>query len=512
VSNGRKPSYNFARASYAPRVAGLALGFLSVASVLVAQPTPWWVWAGLAMHGLVWPHLAWISARQMGDGVRAERRSLLIDHFCGGFWIAAMAFNALPSILMLTLMGMDSMIAGGRRQFVRGMLAHAGGVVVGLAIFGLQWRPESTMTQVLCSLPLLLLHPISVGQITYRALTKLKRQREELAHLSQHDGLTGLYNRRHWETMVRLEFARFQRSGEIATLVLVDLDHFKRVNDSFGHAAGDEVLRGFAQRLQESLRRTDTPGRYGGEEFGILLPHTAPREATELMQRLQARLRAEPLLPQASVTASFGVAALTLDLPNHEAWMRLADQMLYRAKDRGRDCVVTAGDSRPAPLVPAESPDRRPGDDSVFARRLLAGMNLGGVGAALFDPSDRLAWANQVFLQLYAVPAGARSFADVMRHCHAEGVGPRIETDNIDRWLEAADAKRRSQPRRSFTVDLLDGRYFRMEEMSFEDGWMLDLCTEISAEAAALPATPPRELHRQPAPATDAPPDLVHPG
>ncbi|MDB5892949.1 MAG: hypothetical protein JWQ88_480 [Rhodoferax sp.] len=536
MTTDRNPSYNFARASYAPRVVGLALGFLSVASVLVAQPTPWWVWAGLALHGLAWPHVAWLSARQMGDGVRAERRSLLIDHFFGGLWIAAMAFNALPSILMLTLMGMDSMIAGGGRQFVRGMLAHVAGVAVGMVIFGVEWRPESTMTQVLCSLPLLLLHPISVGQITYRALTKLKRQREELAHLSQHDGLTGLYNRRHWEAMVRHEFARFQRSGEIATLVLVDLDHFKRVNDSFGHAAGDEVLRGFAQRLTESLRRTDTPGRYGGEEFGILLPHTTPREASELMQRLQARLRAEPLLPQAGVTASFGVAALTLDLPNHEAWMRLADQMLYRAKDHGRDCVVTAGDSRPAPLVPADGGGRRPGDEGMFARRVLAGLDLGGVGAALFDPSDRLAWANPVFLQIYAVTPQARSFADIVRHCHAQGVGPRIETADIDRWLEAADAKRRSQARRSFTVDLLDGRYFRMEEMSFDDGWMLDLCTEISAEVAAvsgvpgLPGmagiegmaegagttgitpTPARGRQRPETPATGAPPDLVHPG
>ncbi|MDB5850888.1 MAG: hypothetical protein JWP29_4640 [Rhodoferax sp.] len=486
VKRDRLPSHNFARASYGPRVIGLALGFVSVAGVLGPRGDPWWIWLGPVLHAFVWPHLAWQWSRRGNDSVRAERRSILIDHFLGGVWIAAMAFNALPSVLMFTLMGMDSMIAGGRRQFARGAVAHAGGIAVGLLLYGVHWSPTSDMVQVMACLPLLLLHPISVGQITYRALTKLKRQREDLAHLSQHDGLTGVYNRRHWENMVKAEFARFGRSGEIATLVLVDLDHFKRVNDTLGHAAGDTVLRGFAQRLQASLRSTDAPGRYGGEEFGILLPGTAPREASELMQRLQASLSTEPLLPQRVVTASFGVAALTRDLPSHEAWMRLADQMLYRAKDRGRDCVVTAGDSRPAPLTAADGLHRGLRDDVPIVKRVLAGLSLGDIGAALFDPSDRLAWANAAFLRLYAVPPQARSFASIMRHCHTEKIGPRIDTDNIEVWLEAADNKRRSVPRRSFTIDLCDGRFFRVEEISFDDGWLLDLWTEISAEQAAV--------------------------
>jgi len=526
-----KPSHNFARASYGPRVVGLALGLVSVAGVLVTRDLPWWIWIGPLLHGIVWPHLAWIWASRSAEAARAERRNLLIDHFFGGIWIAVMGFNVLPSVLMVTLMGMDSMIAGGRRQFIRGMLAHAGGAAVGVLLYGMHWQPESGPSQVLACLPLLLLHPISVGQITYRALTKLKRQREELAHLSQHDGLTDLYNRRHWENMVKLEFARFRRSGETATLVLVDLDHFKRVNDTLGHAAGDAVLRGFAKRLRNNLRNTDTPGRYGGEEFGILLPYTAAREAGELMQRLQASLTSEPLLPQRTVTASFGVAALSKDLTSHEAWMRLADQMLYRAKDRGRDCVVTAGDSRPSPLLPADGLQRRMRDDAAAMKRVLAGLSLGDIGAVLFDPSDRLAWANPVFLQLYAVQPQARCFGDIMRHCHSQQTGPRIETEDIDAWLAVADAKRRSGPRRSFTIDMVDGRYFRVEEMSFDDGWLLDLLTEVSAERAApldptpVPPVPqaqktppgptpqaPRTPQAQPASATAASPDAVRPG
>ena len=520
MKRDRLSTHNFARASYGPRVIGLALGFISVAGVLAPRGVPWWMWVGPVLHAFVWPHLSWQWARRSTNGVRAERRSILVDHFLGGLWIAAMAFNALPSALMVTLMGMDSMIAGGVRQFARGMLAHATGALVGVLLFGLHWQPESNMAQVLACLPLLLLHPISVGRLTYRALTKLKRQREDLAHLSQHDGLTGLANRRHWENVVKAEFARFRRSGEIATLVLVDLDHFKRVNDTLGHAAGDAVLRGFAKRLTDNLRATDIPGRYGGEEFGILLPFTSPRDASELMQRLQAGLTTDPLLPQRTVTASFGVAALTRDLASHEAWMRLADQMLYRAKDRGRDCVVTAGDSRPAPLTAAGNLQRGLREDVPIVKRVLAGLSLGDIGAALFDPSDRLAWANAAFLQLYAVPPNARSFGSIVRHCHAEQVGARIDTQDIEAWLEAADSKRRSQPRRSFTVDMWDGRFFRVEEMSFDDGWLLDLWTEVSAEQAAVaglvlsstlappdPPSPPA-----PTPAIAEPPAPAHPG
>ena len=516
----RLPSHNFARASYAPRVIGLALGFVSVAGVLVPQQAPWWMWIGPVLHAFVWPHLAWQLARRGAAPVRDERRSILVDHFFGGVWIAVMGFNLLPSVLMVTLMGMDSMIAGGRRQFVRGMLAHAGGAALGVLVFGLHWQPESDMTQVLTCLPLLLLHPISVGQITYRALTKLKRQREELAHLSQHDGLTGLYNRRHWELVVKAEFARYRRSGEIATLVLIDLDHFKRVNDTLGHAAGDTVLRGFAKRLRDSLRSTDIPGRYGGEEFGILLPFTSPRDASELMQRLQAGLTSSPLLPNRTVTASFGVAALTPDLASHETWMRLADQMLYRAKDRGRNCVVTAGESRPAPLSAADDLRKQLREDVPIVKRVLAGLSLGDIGAALFDPSDRLAWANAAFLELYAVPPEARSFAAIIRHCHRARVGARIDTGphgNIEAWLETADSKRRSQPRRSFTVDLWDGRLFRLEEISFDDGWLLNLWTAVVPDAALpIPAclSQPELASSAPDPttATAAPPDPAHPG
>jgi len=484
------PTSSFARASYWPRVLGLALGFVTLASVLLERQAPWWFWLGPALHAFVWPHVAWWLARHKNDPLEGELRNQLVDHFIGGLWLPAIAFNLLPSALMVSMMAMDSMIGGGMRQLRRGLLAHTAGALCGMALFGLHWQPASSLNTVLACLPLLLLHPMGVGLITYRSLRKLRRQRAELAHLSQRDGLSELYNRRHWEQLVKAEFARFARTGQVATLVLIDLDHFKRVNDELGHEAGDTVIRRLAQMLRTSVRDIDVPGRYGGEEFGILLPQTAPQDASVVMDRLRRRLHTEPLIEGVVVTASFGVAGLSRNLESHETWMRLADQMLYRAKHRGRDQVSMAGESQPGPLVQQETQLsagwllRR---DPHTLSRVLSGLENGDSAIALFDPADQLVLANAPFLALHAARPDARSFADIMRHCHARRVGPRIDTDDIEAWLQMADTKRRSQPYRSFDIDMCDGRVFRVDETSFENGWLLHVAAPARQQAAPAP-------------------------
>ncbi len=480
-----------ARAHFWPRLFGLTLAFLPFAAVLYERASPGWFWIGPALHALIWPHLARYRSLHAADAMEAERQNLLVDHFACGVWLAAIAFNLLPVVLMVSLTGMDNMISGGMRQLRRGLIALLGGICLGMAVFGAHWDPTTSMVTVVACLPLLLLHPISIGLTTYRTLRKLGRQREELAHLSQHDGLSGLFNRRHWELQVKAEFARFIRTGQVATLVLIDLDHFKRVNDEHGHDAGDRVIRRFADLLRASVRDIDVPGRYGGEEFGILLPQTAPQSATVVMDRLRKRLHEEPLLKGAVITASFGVAGLSRDIENHDAWMRLADQMLYRAKHQGRDRVSTAGDS-PAPPPPAAAREDQLSVSWLLRRdpqtlsRVLSDLDNGASAIALFDPADHLVLANATFLALHSARPDARSFGDLMRHCHARRCGPRIDTDNIEAWLQAADANRRSQPYRSFTIEMCDGRAFRVDETSFDNGWLLYVAAH-DAETAAAP-------------------------
>ncbi len=483
----------FARRSYFSRMVGLALGFVMTSAVFIQNTAPAWMWVGPALHCFVGPHVAWWVARRANHPRDAERRNLLVDHFLGGVWMVLMQFNLLPSVLTLSLLSMDTMAGGGVRLVARGLALQVLGLVLGVGLLGLHIQPDASLWTVLACLPLLVCQPILISHIARKAIHRLKQQSLVLKHQSQHDGLSGLYNRTHWEQLVRAEFARFRRQRDPAVLVMADLDHFKRINDLHGHAAGDQAICRFADALSRVLRETDVCGRYGGEEFGVLLPMTSAAAARDVLDRLRRDLHDQQLLDGALVTASFGVAELTADVPNVEAWLRLADQMLYRAKHRGRDCVVVLGDdaaTQPDALapMPVRTSYSTPAalTDPLRVAQLLAGLDIGEAPFALFDPSDRLAVANPAFIRLYAVQSDTVSFADIVRYSHAQQVGPRITTDDIEAWLRAADGKRRSQPQRHFEVDMVDGRCFHLVETSYSDGWLMVLLFEIQAVGATV--------------------------
>jgi diguanylate cyclase (GGDEF)-like protein len=159
------------------------------------------------------------------------------------------------------------------------------------------------------------------------------------------DGLTELPNRRHFEEALEGEFTRAERFGGSLSLILADLDDFKQVNDRFGHQAGDDVLRTFADILRATVREIDLPARYGGEEFAVLLPQTDSEGAQRLAERLRRALVSRPLSAGPgtlmAVTASFGVATFP-QAPTPAALFAAADEALYRAKRRGKNCVVSA--------------------------------------------------------------------------------------------------------------------------------------------------------------------------
>jgi diguanylate cyclase (GGDEF)-like protein len=187
--------------------------------------------------------------------------------------------------------------------------------------------------------------------------TRLARQLQqavvEQERLAVTDGLTGLYNRRFLLEMLRLEADRSARTRRPLSLVVIDLDHFKQVNDSLGHPAGDAVLVQAADRIRQVTRVTDIVARYGGEEFVVLLPDTDEEPALELAERIRRSLRRTPIaVPHGrdvTVTGSFGLATAAGDpLTGRIDTERLvadADRALYRAKLQGRDRTVVAGSS-----------------------------------------------------------------------------------------------------------------------------------------------------------------------
>lgn len=174
-------------------------------------------------------------------------------------------------------------------------------------------------------------------------ITDRKRLEEELREQASTDALTGLPNRRHFRQRLDEELERVRRhTTREACLLMLDLDHFKKVNDQYGHAAGDSLLRHFADLLRQELRATDTAGRMGGEEFAVILPGSSMASALGFAQRVCDRLASRPLhygAQQLHVTVSVGIAAIGVDDLSADAVLSRADAALYRAKDGGRNQV-----------------------------------------------------------------------------------------------------------------------------------------------------------------------------
>jgi diguanylate cyclase (GGDEF)-like protein len=165
---------------------------------------------------------------------------------------------------------------------------------------------------------------------------------EEVNQRARTDSLTGLANRRHFDEHLKRVVAETDRFGGSCSLILVDLDHFKAVNDQHGHEAGDAVLRHVGQLLGDAVRTVDLCARYGGEEMGILLPQTSERGAAELADRLRQILESRPSSHagfQILVTGSFGVATYPSPVPYGDWLVLAADRALYEAKAAGRNCV-----------------------------------------------------------------------------------------------------------------------------------------------------------------------------
>ena len=168
---------------------------------------------------------------------------------------------------------------------------------------------------------------------------------EEASKRARTDPLTGLANRRYFDDKIDQALNEADRFGVPVSLVVVDLDHFKRVNDTWGHEAGDLVLRKVARMLAEGVRTVDTVARYGGEELAILLPQTSMNGAVELADRLRRMIAGRTIHFQATeimITASFGVASYPESAPSRDALFPAADRALYDAKHSGRNCVRSA--------------------------------------------------------------------------------------------------------------------------------------------------------------------------
>ena len=328
---------------YRMRMLGLGAGVLAIAGVLYENGASLLTWVALFANGYLWPHVAYLLASSSRDPEHAEYRNLAVDSACGGIWIAVMQFNLLPSALLAVMLSADKIGVGGWRFLGRTAAVQAIACLSTAALLGFPFQPRTTMFSIVCCLPFMFVYPMALSTAAYALGRRVVRQNRMLDRLSRTDGLTGLWNRAHWEEAALNELSRSLRTHRPAALLLLDIDRFKLINDNYGHPIGDVVLRRVGAVLQSAVRKIDTPARFGGDEFGVVLVEADMAEANEVAERIRAEIDATHFdgAPGLHCTVSIGVAVANHGLADVEAWIRDADTALYRSKQAGRNRVAS---------------------------------------------------------------------------------------------------------------------------------------------------------------------------
>ena len=335
---------NIAKYSYYSRIFAYLVGLAVVVIVLTTNNSNYiendWLMSALFIVCLSWPHIAFLWAKKSNKVHKAISNSLLFDSFFFGLWVPVMSFELIPSLVFITVLMVNNISAGGLNLFVRGLILNLVAITFSSITFNPSIRLESNIMVILTCIPMMTIYPLVNAAINHQLTSLLIYQREKLLHLSRHDGLTGVFSRRYWEQRLLEEFNRCQRSGESACVMMLDLDHFKKINDTYGHLAGDNVLKEVGKLLNQ-LRTSDISGRYGGEEFAVLLPNSNLEESLQVAERLRQKIEENQFGDVIGCTISIGVARLKKNDDNAYKWLGKADKALYQAKENGRNQVCS---------------------------------------------------------------------------------------------------------------------------------------------------------------------------
>lgn len=316
----------------------MGFGGLPVAVVLVEIGAEWPSWAWLAFCCLLWPHLAYLRARAHADPLRAELGNFVFDSALAGSLVPIMHFNVLPSAMLLTVVTADKINTGVRGLWLRSLPGMLLAILAGGLLVQFAFHPVTSMAVLWASLPLVIIHTLMVSVSSYTLVRKVQKKNLQLEKLSQVDALTGLSARRHFESQAAGLLARQASEGIDAVLMLVDVDRFKSINDSFGHAVGDDVLRGIAERLREGAPAGAFTGRLGGDEFALAMPGSI-EAAAAVAESIRKSVEVFALASAPGLHCSISIGMARIPAPGAELrlWMESADQALYRAKRSGRN-------------------------------------------------------------------------------------------------------------------------------------------------------------------------------
>lgn len=328
---------------YRFRMLGMGLAGLPLLFVLNEHGAPAPVYAWVIFTSLFWPQLARWMAGRGPHAYKRELRNLMLDSIIAGSWIPLLHFTVLPSALLITVATADKINSGVRGLWWRSLPGMALAILLGGWITGFAFEPATSTAVVLACLPIMVLHTLGVSLASYRLVRKVQHQNKQLDALSRIDALTGLDNRHHWQEWAHALLQQHHADGRPAAMLMVDIDSFKHINDQHGHILGDDVLCAIATILRESCGPDAHIGRFGGDEFAVVLSGTRADAApiAESIRHAAEKLRLAAA-PQLRCSVSIGVAEAGDGGDTLREWMEAADRALYGAKGRGRNCTVNA--------------------------------------------------------------------------------------------------------------------------------------------------------------------------
>ena len=330
---------SFARRIYGPRSLGCLLSAVFIGAVQFADPaTSVWVWAFIGLNAFVWPTAAYVQAHNAADSFAAERRNLALDSLFAGLWAGQMAFNLLPSVLLLSMVTMNAMAAGGWRLLRTNIVLQAIGLLTMLGVRDFHIQIDTRYPEILACLPMLIIYPLVVSSASYRLAVQLAVYKKAFKLISTQDGMTRLLHHAAWMERLNEIFLRCRTDEVVAVLALIDIDNFKSINDNHGHQVGDAVITRLANLLRAELGERFVPGRYGGDEFCVLLLDIGVDQAYERLDNIRKRF-GDWADGTSSVQASLsvGMVPYSSTFTSARDWLHATDAALYRAKRHGKN-------------------------------------------------------------------------------------------------------------------------------------------------------------------------------
>ncbi len=329
---------------YPHRVIGHGFASIAISTSFAIEQVTLEYWGLLFVWGLLWPHFSKLLSVKSKNVLKQEKANLYIDAFIIGMWLPTISFTLVTSAALVGAHLLSVITILGLSKMLKALTFTIIGALVSYLLFNGSVHIETEPLLIMATIPLLSIYPLIVGFTTYHLSLQLASKSAMLKKLSLVDGLTRLNNRQAWEDQLRHSFKWHKRNQSIASILFIDVDHFKQINDRYGHLVGDQVLIKIAQIIASTARDTDICGRYGGEEFCILMPNTCSTDAYLLSERLRLKIAESCLHKELQIKASvsLGIAEIRDQTPTYTDWLSQADTALYVAKNQGRNQTIVA--------------------------------------------------------------------------------------------------------------------------------------------------------------------------